>query len=184
MSEILLLTTAPCEEQTARAEEIGRVLSDSRGVTAEIIGLFRCEARHRHGLPRRALKKQIAAAVPVLLGKFLLFRPNAVCCMHYAAAIAACEACRRGGLDIPIYVSVRDRALLAPKAAVSVLPADPSELAELAAAQPPVPQPPAGQVSDRETVRRISCALKFAAKQAKLIRKYPFLTEEHLEWEL
>ena len=181
MSEILLLTTAPCEEQTARAEEIGRILSDSRGVTAETIGLFRCEARRGHGLSRRALKKQIAAAVPVLLGKFLHSRPGAVCCMHYAAAIAACEACRRGGLVIPIYVSLRDRALLAPEAAVKILPADPSELA---AAQPPVPPPPAWQVSDRETVRRISRALKFAAKQAKLIRKYPFLTEEHLEWEL
>ena len=184
MSKILLLTTGQCKEQTARAEEIGRELSDSRGVAAEVIGLFRGEAPDGRALPRRALKKQIADAVPVLLETLLRSRPGAVYCMHYAAAIAACEACRRGGLSIPVYASTRDRALLAPGIAAGFLSADPSELAELAAAQPPVPQPPAGQVSDRETVRRISRALKFAAKQAKLIRKYPFLTEEHLEWEL
>ena len=183
MSKILLLTTALCEEQTARAKEIEPELSDGHNVTAEIIGLFPGEIPRGHSPSRRVLKKQIAAAVPALLGKFLRSRPDAVYCMHYAAAIAACEACKRGGLGIPVYSSLRDRALLAPEAAVRVLPADPSELAVPVSAQTSVP-PPAEQVSDRETARRISRALKFAAKQEKLIRKYPFLAEEHLEWEL
>ena len=183
MNGILFLTIDPCGEQAARAREIGQELSDSHGVTAEVIGLFRGEAPHGRALSRRALKKQIAAALPDLEA-LLRSRPDAVYCMHFATAIVACEALRRGGLDIPIYTSRRDRTLLAPDIAASVLPAEPSELAALVSAQPPDPPPPAWRKSDRDPARRISRALKFAAGQEKLICKYPFLTEEHLEWEL
>ena len=182
MSEILLLTTAPCEEQTARAEEIGRVLSDSRGVTAKTVELFRSETENGRPLPRRVLKKQIADAVPIVLKELLRSHPSAVCCMHYAAAIVACEALYRADLHIPVFAPLRIHALLIPETAVRVFPAEPSELA--ASAEPLVASPPTLQESGRKSSRRISRALKFATKQEKLIRKYPFLAEEHLEWEL
>lgn len=184
MRNAILLTAAGADgEQTAWAEEIAREVAKTPGAAVKICALF--GASPRKGGVCRIPERAAAGAFRSLLVEIEGFRPDAVCCLHYAGAIVACEVRRRCGLPFAVCVPPRVRAFLPADAAVCELAPQTAEgiAAALARAEPCLPLSPA-PYGDREAVKRIRRALKIARKQEKLYRKYPFLGEECLEWDL